>query len=157
MIFIEKIKSITAAWWASVIIILITNLWIWILYQVPVCSSDNNYLLSSLNQSLAALFALVFALMFAITQIKKGNALDDIFTLEVFIYIISFIISILFPLLLIGTNNMILIKCAFSLAVINVSLLIPFFWRFKIKASKINTDDEKPVKKKVAFKKRRTK
>ncbi|MBU1355432.1 MAG: GNAT family N-acetyltransferase [Candidatus Edwardsbacteria bacterium] len=100
-------------------------------------SCSYNYLLSSINQSLAALFALVFSLMFILTQLSKDHNASNsqvvkIFTRYVFLYIISFVVAILAPLFLMGTKQILGIKIVLFMAVCNVAMLIPFFWRFKI-------------------------
>ncbi len=105
-----------------------------ILYE----SCSYNYLLSAINQSLATLFALVFSLMFVLTQISKSKRkttnkqIGKIFSKYVLIYICTFVIAILAPLFLMGTDNIIGIKIVLFFTVCNVAMLIPFFWRFKI-------------------------
>jgi len=130
------------SWLSALGIIIVASFFIfcpWILTDT--CSY--NYLLSAISQSLAALFALVFALMFTLTQLSKSNKtpnkqevankkIGKIFTKYVLIYIVSFVIAMLAPLFLMGTDNTLWVKIVLYYAVFNVAMLIPFFWRFKI-------------------------
>ena len=99
--------------------------------------SAYNYLLSSINQGLAALFALVFALMFTLTQLSINNKATKIqtcriFSKPVFVYVVCFCIVILAPLFVIGTENQLTVKIILFFASCVIAMLIPFFWRFKV-------------------------
>lgn len=78
------------AWFLSFFLVILSYIVIFIYgNNLLTDQCSYNYLLSSINQSLATLFALIFALMFTITQLgsKKRN-LDEYFTIVVLIYIL---------------------------------------------------------------------
>jgi len=130
------------AWFLAVILIMVSYCIIFGTKSILIntCSYPYNYILSSISQSLATLFALIFAVMFTIVQLStEGANLSIYFTNVVLGYIFLFICAILLPLIFMGTEERLYVQMLVFLASVCLFMLIPFFWRFKIKASLIKT------------------
>lgn len=139
-------KNTIIPWFSAIGIIIVAYILLFIngLFQYlnpGIHARDNNsafnYLLSTISQSLATLFAIVFTLMFILTQLSKDSKasnkkVSNIFTKNVFIYVVFFALAIIAPIFMMGTNNILSIKIVLFMAVCNIAMLIPFFWRFKI-------------------------
>ncbi len=124
--------SVRAPWFLALLIIAITFCIIFFPSRLLTNVKSYNYLLSSINQGLASLFALVFALMFTLTQLSIHNKAESkkvsrIFSKYVLIYIVSFVLAILTPLFIMGTDQILAIKIVLFYASCNVAMLIPFF------------------------------
>ena len=127
------------------LLIIISVIWIWPLgilnnsaSNVEQINTDVLYLLSASAQSIAAILGLIITIPLIVIQLisRYSNRISSNYINKpVIIFIIVFVISILFTLWVIINPNQYAIKLSFSMTIICLFLLLPFFLLLKERLS----------------------
>lgn len=131
-------KKINSKWRIIATYLILASI---IIFSYSVFSTDlvygengREYLLSSVSQCLAATFALVFTISLIAIQLRakySPRMLKQFFSFPIIIFMIFFICSIIFPLLILIYLSDIGVKISIILTFACLFLLIPYFYSFK--------------------------
>jgi hypothetical protein len=117
-----------------IIILLIVFCWI-----IPFCveltdKNSINYILSSISQGLAALFALIFTISLVAAQMSvkySARMIKGFFSWQIIIYMILYILGITFPLIGMKVGEEWTVNISIGLAGTCVILLVPYYLDFR--------------------------
>ncbi len=120
---------------ASILVLALSLIWLWPKLQIPKESSANAlYLLSTIAQSLAAVFALVFTITLVIAQLSSAYSprmVASFFSIPTVAYILLFIVSLFVPLWFLANPDDFGVKLSLTLAALSTLLLVPYFLSFR--------------------------
>jgi hypothetical protein len=119
--------------------IIVAAIWWWPGLATSNLSNPSSlYLLSTISQSLAAVFALVFTIALVVAQLSSRYShriFGRFFNSWVIGYMLLFIVTILLPLWLLPAPSPKSIKLSLTLAAISLILVIPYLLSFKERLS----------------------
>jgi hypothetical protein len=123
--FREWIKKEKTIW--SLAVVIPTLIFIFVVYLIPdFNSSEIGFLLSTISNGLAAVFAITFSIMLIGGQMSSRlgiRLIDFIFTKTSFLYMFLFIFSIILPILILKNEEL---QIAHSSLMPNISLILAF-------------------------------
>jgi len=109
---------------------LLMSVAVWAIMEVSVrnVEADNaRYVLSTISQSLAAIFGLIFTIILVMTQItKKITALDIFFSSETILYMFVYSTGILTPFMVLATGSLTRLNEIIALTAFCIFAVIPF-------------------------------
>jgi len=129
--FTDLFKVLLKYW---IFILLIIIYWIISFAIGEIECNSKNYILSSISQGLAALFALIFTVSLIIAQISEkysSQALEYLYSKRFIFFAFLFTFGIFFPLIAMKLDSDLYVNFSIGIAGTCIILLIPFFLSFK--------------------------